>query len=326
MNKLKDSEYASNFTSNAVCPICGISDAKFLIQKYDDRFGCPGLFDFFCCHDCNVAFLKNKICKEKLPGLYEQYYASETVAGAKSILLRKILKIFKLDNLILNKLAGNIVLINEVGEEGKILEIGSGFDKKTKEIIEEKSLNWTGLEVNKECVDRIKRCKLSAYHGTIDDISMIEEKFDKIILSQALEHQYDVSVFFENCKKLLNPNGKIIFTTPNFESRYRKKYRESWIGWHAPYHMILLSRAGIDTLCKKYGFEVIKYFTYTPTSWYMLQRSFKIPQRGEINKGFSMNFSLISQFLISIFLRIIEKIKRNSGDCIYCEIKMLNNL
>lgn len=306
---------------NSNCPICSSERTNFLTQKYDDRFGQPDLFDFYFCQNCNIAFITNKPSKGSLSCLYKKYYVSESVVEKKSFLLRKILEKLKLDYLILNKLAGNIIIINNISSKFKILEIGSGFNKNIKEIIEKKKINWKGLEVNKDCVNKINQSGLFAYHGTIDDFK-VNEKFDIIVLSQALEHQYDINAFFENCRKILNPCGKIIFTTPNFDSIYREKYKKKWINWHAPYHTILLSKKGIENICKKNGFKVIKFYTYTPTSWYLLQKNFKIPKRGEKNDTFNFNFSLTKQLFISIFLGIRKKLKRKDNDCIYCEIKL----
>lgn len=304
------------------CPVCGNGGIEFILNKYDDRFGQPDLFEYWECKKCKAVFLKNKIYNEYLPELYKKYYPAKTLVDSRSILLRKVLYFFRIDNLILNKLAGNIFLLDEIDEKLKILEIGSGFDKKTKEIINKKSLNWTGLEVNNECVDEIIKCGLPVYHGTIDDITMINEKFDVIILSQVMEHQYNISTFFENCKALLNNGGKILFTTPNIDSRYRKKYKGKWINWHAPYHITLLNKVSIEALCNKHGFKIKKYFTYTPTSWCILQKKFEIPKRGEVNGSLNQTCSLLKQFIVSLRLRVFEFIERKNGDCIYCEMEV----
>ena len=49
-----------------------------------------------------------------------------------------------------------------------------------------------------------------------DDFSKIEDKYDLVIASELIEHLFYPEKFFENVKKILNPKGEVIITTPNF--------------------------------------------------------------------------------------------------------------
>lgn len=305
------------------CPICESGETSLLIEKYDDRFGQPDVFEYDYCENCNTAFLKNKIEESFLPELYKKYYGKNSQSSAKSNKLKLILEKTGLDKIIIGWLAGNRFLLKYVKKNSKVLEIGSGYVPELKKIVLSKNLDWTSLEVDEDLVNNLKKDNLRVIHGTIK-LNDIQDTFDYIIASQSLEHQYDVNDFFENSKKILKSGGKIIFTTPNVDSRFRKKYEGEWINWHAPYHITVLSKKGIENLCKKYSFVISKFFTYTPTSWYVLQESFKIPKLGEVNKKFNFNFSLIKQIFISVFLRIYEVFDKKTGDCIYCEIKLIN--
>jgi SAM-dependent methyltransferase len=308
---------------NKCCPLCS-AKGVFLIQKYDDRFGQPDLFDFLRCSNCNLVFLKNKIAEESLSDLYGKYYKKNKKTTEETF-LKKILKMIYLDKIILNDLAGNLILLKKVIKNKSVLEIGPGYNCEIKNLVKEKNLKWHGLEVDKELVDLLQEDELTAFHNSLDNYSKIAKiKYDYILLSQSIEHQHDLDDFFLNVKKLLNENGKIIFTTPNFNSRFLEKYKEKWINWHAPYHNYILSKQAIDNICDEYGFEISKYYTYTPTSWYFLQKNFTLPKRGEKNDKFNFNFSLVKQFLVSIYLRIRELFKKNDGDCIYCELKIKN--
>ncbi|MCX6762598.1 MAG: class I SAM-dependent methyltransferase [Candidatus Moranbacteria bacterium] len=303
------------------CPICQLNNSSFLIKKYDDRFGQPDYFEYYYCVNCNIAFLKNKIAEEYLPELYKKYYGKDKQLSAKSSKLKLVLEKIGLDKIIFNRLAGNKFLLNNVRKNSNVLEIGSGYSSELKKIIFLKKLDWTGLEVDEDSVARLKRDDPKAIHGTIK-LNNIQDKFDYIISSQSLEHQHDINYFFENSKKFIKNGGKIIFTTPNFDSRYRKKYGGRWINWHTPYHITILSKRGIENLCERHGFVVSKFFTYTPTSWYTLQKKFEIPKLGELNTKFNFKFSLVGQLFSSIFLRFYEFLDKTNGDCIYCEIKI----
>lgn len=305
------------------CPVCSNQSVLDIIEKYDDRFGQPDVFFYAHCPKCNTIFLKNKIVKNQMARLYSKYYEKNKGENLRSNFLKSLLEMVRLDKVILQWLAGNILLLEKVRDNASVLEIGSGYSPALKQTILKKKLLWTGLEVDEILVQQIKKDGLSVLQGTVDDLDKMEmDKVDYIVSSQSLEHQFDVNVFFENNRKILNTDGSIIFTTPNVDSRYRKKYGGRWINWHAPYHTTLLSRKSINLLCEKYGYCVVKYFTYTPTSWFMLQSVFGLPSRGQKNAKFNFNFSLLKQLVVSFWLRIFEGIERNGGDCIYCEIRM----
>jgi 2-polyprenyl-3-methyl-5-hydroxy-6-metoxy-1,4-benzoquinol methylase len=302
------------------CPICDNGDVNFLISKYDDRFGHPVLFEYYYCNKCNFAYLREKVGKNDMSKLYETYYQKTTVENRAGM---GALQRLRMQNSLLRKIAGNVDVLSRVEHGSSVLEIGSGFRSDTKKIIKKRNLFWFGLEVNINCINEIKKDGRNVYYGTIEDIERIDRKFDVILLSQSMEHQYDINIFFINCKKLLNEHGKIIFTTPNLDSRYRRRYADGWIGWHVPYHVILLSEKAIDVLCEKYSFKKNIYYTYTPTSWYFLQKRFSIPSRGSKNETFNFNFPLLNQLVVSIFLRIREFILGKDNDCIYCELEIL---
>ncbi len=301
------------------CPICNEQQNFSHIEKYDDRFGQPDLFEYNLCENCNIAFLKNKLAEEHLPELYQKYYGKDEHLNNGFDILKFFLEIFGLDKIVFQWLGGNKILLNCVKKNSKVLEIGPGYSPDLKKIIHARHLDWTGLEVNEESAKKLKNDNLRVIHGTIN-LNNIQAKFDCIIASQSLEHQYDVNDFFKNSNKILESGGKIIFTTPNFNSRYRKKYEGKWINWHAPYHVTILSKKGIENLCEKFGFKIEKFSTYTPTSWHSLQRNFQLPKRGEKNQTFNFNFSRIGQLFVSIFLRSYEFFDKKTGDCIYCEL------
>lgn len=317
----KNIEREFEIITDKKCPICASDKTTFLVEKYDDRFGQPDLFEYYFCNKCDIVFLGDKIKRERMADLYGKYYVTGSSEGVGPGFIRKLMNTLKLHEIIFDKLGGNKILLEKVKNNSKVLEVGSGFSRRIKEIIFKKKLEWKGLEADRDSIDKINAAGLSAYHGTIDNLE-INEKFDVVILSQALEHQYDINAFFLMCKTILNPGGLMLFTTPNFGSIYREKYKERWINWHTPYHTILLGRKGIEKLSEKHGYKIKEYYSFTPTSWYFLQKNFKLPKRGEKNNTFNFNFPLIPQFLLSLFLRAREIFLKNDNDCIYCELEL----
>lgn len=305
--------------SSRLCPVCGSSEHSFLMEKYDDRYGYPGVFHFFLCEKCNTGFLGETIDAKEIADLYEKYYIFPEHPINSKRSWKQVLSEYPLVKWIM----GEIPILSRVQEGSSVLEIGPGTmdDAKVAEI-RRKRLRWTGLEVNPKYAERIRDTGFPVYAGSIEDVSSISGNFDVIALSMSIEHQMDLDIFFKNCRSILNPEGSIIFTTANFNSRYRKKFMERWLHWHPPYHQVLLSRGSIEAICRKHGFSLMRFETITPVSWFLLQRKFSLPNIGEKNNRFRMSFSIMEYMLAIIFLRISDCLSRMSGDSLYCEIKI----
>jgi hypothetical protein len=129
-------EFKTQLTTK--CPICS-GQGRALIEKYDDRFGQPDLFNFLRCSNCSLVFLENKIAKESLSDLYGKYYKKNKKTKEKNS-LKKILKIIYLDKIILNNLAGNLILLDKVNKDRSVLEIGPGYNCEIKNLVKEKNI------------------------------------------------------------------------------------------------------------------------------------------------------------------------------------------
>lgn len=302
------------------CPLCESNRVRFYFDKFDDRYGQPDVFNLYHCSRCDTVFIGNRIMEDEYSALYSKYYTF--LSGENNIIQPRRIKSLWIQKII-KKIAGDFFLIGKVKNGSRVLEVGPGnVSQLTLDTIKNNQLSWVGLEVNEKCAESIKNKGLSVYveSSFSDFVSKKRASFDVIILSMSIEHFYDPNIFFSNCIKILNEGGKILLTTANLNSRYRKKYLDKWINWHVPYHQAIFSEKSMDMICKKNGLSLIEYKTITPTSWFLLQRKFKIPPRGLRNSECLMSFSFTSYVIYSLFLRLYEVLSRKSGDCMYCEI------
>lgn len=72
--------------------------------------------------------------------------------------------------------------------------------------------------------------------------------YDLIILTEVLEHVFDLEKCFSNLVELLSPAGKMILTCPFFFPLHEK-----------PYDFWRMSPFAIEQLCKKFNLEVLEY-------------------------------------------------------------------
>lgn len=88
------------------------------------------------------------------------------------------------------------------------------------------------------------------------DITQVEGKYDLITFHHSFEHVTDPILHLERVKQLLKPTGTCVIRLPSIDSWSYKIFKGHWVGIHAPYHLILPSRVGMDLLLKPHGLKV----------------------------------------------------------------------
>ena len=125
-----------------------------------------------------------------------------------------------------------------------------------------------GYEISKDAIKEGKKLnKLIDYI----DLKFIEKScnfFDCVILRGVIEH-------FSNLKKEIKPlinsikKNKYLFitSTPNTNSIGAQLYKENWIMFEPPYHILYFNDKNIENFFKRFGFRLIKkkfFYEETP--------------------------------------------------------------
>ncbi|MCM1054562.1 MAG: class I SAM-dependent methyltransferase [Bacteroides sp.] len=80
-----------------------------------------------------------------------------------------------------------------------------------------------------------------------------------IIMGDVIEHIIDPTEALRNAHRLLDDNGILWLSTPNYESAFTKMAKFKDPMWLEPYHITYFSYSGLEALIKQCGFEVIEY-------------------------------------------------------------------
>ena len=96
----------------------------------------------------------------------------------------------------------------------KVLEIGCG---KAPILKFKPSLDYTGLDHNKEVIKKLRKSKIKAYEIDLDrDTSLrLKKGYDYILFIDILEHLHNPGKVVRYFKKYLGKKGKIIVSLPN---------------------------------------------------------------------------------------------------------------
>lgn len=90
---------------------------------------------------------------------------------------------------------------------------------------------------------------------------IIDAKIDLIVLTEAIEHINDINEFLRHANSLLNRDGLIYITTPNYNSLERIIMRSSWGMIKPPEHLSYFTPATIDKAMTQNGFEKVYVIT-----------------------------------------------------------------
>ena len=125
-----------------------------------------------------------------------------------------------------------------------------------------------GVEFSSEAISYAKdSIKSRITHG---DVNKLDEnnKFDLITCFDIIEHVQNPADFLKSLKRLLNPNGILMITTPDTEHFIAKIMGKSWSMLQPKQHTYLFSKkslenslnqAGLTNLAQSSAYKVITY-------------------------------------------------------------------
>ncbi|MBK1895856.1 methyltransferase domain-containing protein [Chryseobacterium sp. YIM B02567] len=113
----------------------------------------------------------------------------------------------------------------------KVLDFGCGSGYGT-HMLSENADSITGVDISSEAIDYAKK-EFSSSNLRFKTISELKnEKFDVITSFQVIEHVPDDREYTANLKKMLNPGGVLIISTPDKKHRLFKYIQQPWNIFH----------------------------------------------------------------------------------------------
>ncbi|MBI2474515.1 MAG: class I SAM-dependent methyltransferase [Candidatus Taylorbacteria bacterium] len=234
------------------CPACAAKMANFFAEKNGHRI--------FKCLACSSLFVS------KLPSETASIYGEKYFWGAESGFGYVD---YDTDKEPMRKVFEQCVeRISQIsGRKGRLVDIGAatGYFMKLA-----KKMGWEaeGVEIGREAAEVGRRQGLKMLTATIAELSGAE-KFDAITMFDVIEHVKDPEADFRKAHDLLKDDGALVIITPNSGSLYARLLGKRWHLIVPPEHLSYFTRAGMQTLLEKSGFQVIEM--KAPGKWFTLE-------------------------------------------------------
>ena len=248
------------------CLVCNLEDQ--IKEKSDYKFEVKEDINFFgplkiySCDICKISFANPMPEPKKLNYFYENIYRQINrppywVTDHEDDAKKRIIEDKNLNYLLYISTLIDLKKIENIYDFGAGYgDLGYAIKKKFPHI------NLYCTEYDKYCLSFLKD------RGYINKpLSEIDQKFDLIITTHALEHLTSLDVF-DHFYKILKPGGLLFFEVPNCPDEYF-----SGRPYDGP-HLIFYTKESINNICKKFNFSVnrIDFASYSFENDHKYQR------------------------------------------------------
>ena len=241
------------------CNLCGSMSSRFLfygqdrLHKVDKK-----TFKIEKCLNCGLVFLSSPPSSAELKKYYPSDYGpyqdgdNPLKYGAVSRALKSLFLHLKqkwLHPKIQDKKDETVFNLLDLG-------CGSGnFLEKMKRLYP----NWrlAGFDNSETACVHTRSKGFEVWGGDFMEADLPKGYFDIINLSHVIEHLDNPKEALSKISSLLKPEGKIIITTPNFDSLSSMVFKKYWFALEAPRHLFIFSPKNIYRLLSEAGFSGI---------------------------------------------------------------------
>jgi SAM-dependent methyltransferase len=292
------------------CPVCGAAErAPFHSGLRDRAFGtAPGEWSLVRCLACASAFLDPRPTPDTIGLAYRSYYTHVDTAAGPPPVGRVRLGLahdyrrarwgyeegdeIPGGNAIARILRSRGAIVDReirhlpARPSGRLLDVGCGNGAFVARM---KALGWRaeGIDPDAQGVAAARAAGLDVTEGMLDALDDGEHAgaYDAITLSHVIEHVHDPLADLQRARRLLRPGGTLWIATPNLESLGHRRFGRSWLGLDPPRHLVLFTRASLDDLLRRAGFEPQPAPVPAPQAWLSFSPSAAIAQGRPMDDG-----------------------------------------
>jgi SAM-dependent methyltransferase len=291
------------------CPICSNISELICIQKFTlpENFILPKVYNIVGCKKCGFVYADSIVNQRYYDRYYEEQskYESNIVGTGNGVSENDKKRL---------KNTAKVISQYVTDKQSKILDIGCANGGLLKELRELGYMSLTGMDPSPVCVQNVRNEGINAVQGSIfsrvEDIDFKGEKFELIILSNVLEHIYDINSAFRNVIEMLNDDGIIYIEGPD-ASRYPEYYIVPYYYFDIE-HINHFTLNDINNLAFINSLNVIAHeeILYEVGNNLKYPSLYQILKRNKVNNVKNINYSSIGREKVKEFVHMSQNDKR----------------
>lgn len=248
------------------CLLCGGEMRAVLEGVRDTRFGVPGTWSIRECLICTLEQTQPVPSASELKTLYESHYNFPALSEASAKAYTDRRERFLMSPLYQLMLAvDGDISFHGVRGSGRLLDVGCN-EGRGLTLYRRNGFAPEGLELNSVAAATARARGFVVHEQDLHDFRP-EQPFDRVVLSNVLEHALDPRQMLGDVHRVLRPGGEVWISLPNSKSWLRRLFGRFWINWHVPFHITHFSADRLQRLLAECGFTVIADKQITPTLW-----------------------------------------------------------
>ena len=266
-------------TSHAAraCVVCGGANWRVLHHGLrDPRSTEAGPHDVLACRDCGAGRTWPPPSAAELASLYETTYAPDLVPDLDAI--GKATAALKADHdgpapwwrrLNATDVPALLYLsptADALPQAGTALDVGA-HNGETLAWLTAAGFEAEGLEPNAVSARAAADLGFAVRQESLENADLPPNRYDLVTLSCVIEHLPDPAEALRRLYQALKPGGRLLLTTHNLASPWRRVFGRRWINWHPPFHLHHFDTKALCRLAATNGYRVRHVETRTPVYW-----------------------------------------------------------
>lgn len=148
--------------------------------------------------------------------------------------------------------------------QGRLLDVGCSTGNFLAHARARGKWETYGVEINRAAAEYARdRFQLDVFHGVLKEANYPSAHFDVVTMWSVLEHLHDPLESLTEVRRVLRPDGILGFTVPNGDSLDARLFGPNWALLDPPRHLYTFTRATLEELLGRGGFEIVKVQSFT---------------------------------------------------------------
>ncbi|MCA9185311.1 MAG: class I SAM-dependent methyltransferase [Pirellulaceae bacterium] len=256
-----DGAKSANQRSAPRCPVCGETRYTYVFSERGHRL--------LSCHDCELLYI------DPYPQQADNQHHVVSEYDYDSLKILDCDRHYQASIMAYRSYWPR--LREEIRSATRMLDLGCGTGHLLELACQLPGLRCVGIELNRERAAYARgRAPCEILEVPIEDYEPAE-RFDVITLMDVFAHIPNVNDFFRAVRRLLKPNGKLIFKVGEMSRSIRK---DAMHDWQIPDHLQFLGMKTMGWLAEKHGMTVVRHDRvpyadelFAPALWRLSGRS-----------------------------------------------------